>query len=107
MCVCIHNISQIMCFADVKTFFCVFAHTQQRSKRKRISVSNEILDQSRAATCAGNNCLTQMLTRLADKIKNGAPLKVGVVGKYNKAPFLSTHRTHYINCLIALSVTYF
>ncbi|XP_003973683.1 guanine nucleotide-binding protein-like 3 isoform X1 [Takifugu rubripes] len=52
----------------------------QRSKRKRISVSNEILDQSRAATCAGNNCLTQILTRLAAKTKNGAPLKVGVVG---------------------------
>lgn len=63
----------------------VFAHAQQRSKRKRISVSNEILDQSRAATCAGDNCLTEILTKLAAKTKNGAPLKVGVVGKYNKA----------------------
>lgn len=67
-----------------KTVNFVFVYASQRGKKRKISVSNDMVVQSRAATCVGSNCLMQMLTSLAAKTKNGAPLKVGVVGKYRK-----------------------
>ncbi|CAF96799.1 unnamed protein product, partial [Tetraodon nigroviridis] len=57
-----------------------FKASIQPSKKRKISITNELIVQSRATTSDGSNCLTQILTRLAAKTKNGAPLKVGVVG---------------------------
>lgn len=51
-----------------------------RGKKRKLSVPNELLGQSRKSTCIGGDCLMQILTKLAAEVKNGAPLKVGVVG---------------------------
>lgn len=56
---------------------------QQQAKKSRIVASNEIPDKSRAAACFGSSCLTELLAGFAAKTKNGASLRVGVVGEYS------------------------
>ncbi|CAN9512347.1 unnamed protein product [Ophioblennius macclurei] len=61
------------------------ASTQLRDKtvkarRKRIVVSNDVVDISRSATCFGDACLTELLTSYAAHLGEDASLKVGVVG---------------------------
>ncbi|XP_074528622.1 guanine nucleotide-binding protein-like 3 [Halichoeres trimaculatus] len=51
-----------------------------QAKKKRIVASNEVLDRSRGATCSGNSCLTELLTRFAANLPDDSTLKVAVVG---------------------------
>ncbi|KAM9813355.1 guanine nucleotide-binding protein-like 3 [Neosynchiropus ocellatus] len=51
-----------------------------QSKKKRLLPSNDIIDLSKAATCFGGSCLTELLSDYATSVKDGAVLKVGVVG---------------------------
>ncbi|XP_012730336.2 guanine nucleotide-binding protein-like 3 [Fundulus heteroclitus] len=54
--------------------------TVKAKRRRKITASNEVLDQSKAAACFGNDCLTELLTAYAAKTQSEAALKVGVVG---------------------------
>lgn len=45
---------------------------------------NKTMEFSRAATCVGRICLSELLSSYAVKTKGDAALKVGVVGKYHQ-----------------------
>uniref|UniRef100_A0A4W6DJ64 Guanine nucleotide-binding protein-like 3 n=1 Tax=Lates calcarifer TaxID=8187 RepID=A0A4W6DJ64_LATCA len=53
---------------------------QDKTVKRRIVASNEVLDRSRGAACFGNSCLTELLTSYAAKTETEASLRVGIVG---------------------------
>ncbi|XP_053723689.1 guanine nucleotide-binding protein-like 3 isoform X1 [Synchiropus splendidus] len=57
-----------------------YQHDTPQSKKKRFVPSNDVADLSNAASCFGGSCLVELLSDYATSMKEGALLKVGVVG---------------------------
>lgn len=69
----------------------------QQDKKNRKTPFNKAECFSRAVTCVGRTCLSELLSSYALKTKGDAALKVGVVGKYHQKAIKCLVLVVYVN----------